>query len=143
MATDERRNFLRTVRAAKRAYWRRIIDDIKTDRDLYRIIGWHKQTPKATSALLTVGERTITDPIEKAEALRTAILDRFNADDDLTDNDVPPARNPTLLWDTNISMEEAEKNTIGVSSTSPGTDGISVRMLRTCWDHIGHLVISS
>ncbi|EDN07103.1 conserved hypothetical protein [Histoplasma mississippiense (nom. inval.)] len=29
-----------------------------------------------------------------------------------------------------------DRNTIGVQSTSPGTDGITVRMLKACWQHV-------
>ena len=35
-------------------------------------------------------------------------------------------------------MEEVEAHTIGVSSTSPGVDGITVRLLKKCWEYIKH-----
>ncbi|ELQ38176.1 hypothetical protein OOU_Y34scaffold00551g2 [Pyricularia oryzae Y34] len=38
-----------------------------------------------------------------------------------------------IQWDTAVSAEEAEKSCIGVQSTSPGTDGITVRLLTACW----------
>ena len=137
---DATRHFLTTVRNAKRAYWRNIIDGVKDDRDLYRVVGWHKLGPAATTVPLEVDGRTITDTMEKAEALRSAILDRFNADDDLDEEEYPPIEGPTLPWETYISIEEAERSTIGISSTSPGTDGITVRSLKACWHHIRHLV---
>ena len=45
-----------------------------------------------------------------------------------------------LPWSTYISMEESERNTIGVSSTSPGTDRSTVRLLRACWAQVGELI---
>ena len=88
-----------------------------------------------------VNGETITDTAEKAEALRRELLDRFNNADDLP---APPGaenytQNP-LPWDTKVSTEEAERYAIGVASTSPGADGITVRLLKTCWADIRNLV---
>jgi hypothetical protein len=84
-----------------------------------------------------VNNRTISDPLEKAEALRVEILDWFSAEDNLPEP-VWPTEAPAgaLLWDTHIPMEEVERSTIGVSSTSPGTDRITVRLLKTCWAQV-------
>jgi hypothetical protein len=73
----------------------------------------------------------------KAEALRTAVLDRFSARDDLEED---PLYNWNgsghLPWDQGVSLEEVERNTIGVSSTSPGTDRVTVRLLKACWPQV-------
>jgi hypothetical protein len=67
----------------------------------------------------------------KAEALRTAVLDRFSARDDLEED---PLYNWNgsghLPWDQGVSLEEVERNTIRVSSTSPRTDRVTVRLLK-------------
>ena len=85
-----------------------------------------------------VEDQTIIDTYQKAEALRNAILSRFNAEDDLQ-TDLPSllednARQATgqLPWDTYISLEEAEQSTIGMSSTSPGIDQVIVCLLKAC-----------
>jgi hypothetical protein len=81
-----------------------------------------------------VNNQTISDLLEKAEALRVEILDRFSAEDDLLEPVWPTETLAgTLLWDTHIPIEEVERSTIGVSSTSPGTNRITVRLLKTCW----------
>jgi hypothetical protein len=81
--------------------------------------------------------------MEKAEALRTEILERFSAADDL---DLDPLDNwdgtGHLDWEQTVTLEEVERNTIGVSSTSPGTDRVTVRLLKACWEHIKHVVHS-
>ncbi|KAI0992128.1 hypothetical protein K3495_g16058, partial [Podosphaera aphanis] len=78
---------------------------------------------------------------EKAEALREEILGRFDASDDLEED---PLENwegsGHLPWDTTISMEEVERNTIGVSSTSPGTDNVTVRLLKACWSQLKKVI---
>jgi hypothetical protein len=81
----------------------------------------------------------VEDTMEKAEVLRTEILERFSAADDL---DLDPLANwdrtGHLVWEQIVSLEEVEQNTIGVSSTSPSTDRVTVRLLKACWEHIKH-----
>ncbi|KAF7568414.1 hypothetical protein PtrM4_130270 [Pyrenophora tritici-repentis] len=141
--SEATRAFLATVRKAKRTYWQQRIDGCNNDKDLYKLVGWHKLSFDQRDTPLVIEGRTITAPLEKAEALREAILDRFSAEDDLLeppplDND--PQTTP-LPWDTYISMEETERYVIGVSSTSPGPDQVTVRLLKACWEHIRHLVL--
>ena len=86
-----------------------------------------------------MNNRTISDPLEKAEALREEILNRYTAEDDL--RGYPDQWNAaTLPWSTHISLEEAEQNTIGVTSTSLGTDRSTVRLLCACWAQVGQLI---
>ncbi|RAL58019.1 hypothetical protein DID88_009097 [Monilinia fructigena] len=133
----------RVVRQAKRSYWAMRLDGVKDDKELYRIMGWHKLTPEsnAKSPSLIIGEREICDTREKAEALFTAVLDRFKADDDLPND---PLRNQvhkgTLPWKRTISAEEVEKHVIGASCTAPGVDRATVRLLKACWPSVKSLI---
>lgn len=139
--TRETKDFLTTVRKAKRDYWRHIIDGVADDKDLYRIIGWHKLSSNLKSPPLVHNGTTIEDTMEKAETLRSEVLGRFRADDDL-EQDPLEDWNGTghLQWETHVSIEEVERNTIGVSSTSPGTDRVTVRLLKACWNHVKDLI---
>ena len=65
------------------------------DKDLYRIIGWHSLEPTHPERPLIVDGTPYYDEGEKAEALRQAILCRFNADDDL-DTPPTPQEDPSL-----------------------------------------------
>ena len=139
--SDATRAFLAAVRKAKREYWQHRIDSCASDQDLYRLVGWHKLSFDQTDTPLVVDGQTFTTPIDKAEALRRAVLDRFSAEDDLPEP--PPFTDeatPQLPWNTHISMEEVERNVLGVSSTSPGPDRVTVRLLKACWMHIKHFI---
>jgi ribonuclease HI len=140
--SPETRAFLAEVRRAKKAYWQDRIDNISDDQSLYQIIGWHKLSHNQQDAPILHQGRSLTGPLEKAEALREAILNRFTNEDDLPDSATEEsAHAPSRLpWDTFVSTEEAERCAIGVSSTSPGTDRISVRLLKACWTSIHEFV---
>lgn len=141
LLTQEYRDFSSVCRRAKREYWRNIIDGVDSDAKLYKVIGWHKLAPRLKAPPLKLNGTTIEGTAEKAEALRTSILARFSSEDDL---DYDPLENfdgkETLPWDTSLSLEEVERNCIGVSSTSPGTDKVTVRLLKACWDTVKHLI---
>jgi hypothetical protein len=135
----DHREFETTVRQAKRQYWRHVIDSAKDDKDLFMVIARHKLTPENQDTPLIVDGTTIFDSLEKAEALREGFLNRYTAEDNLSH---PPDQETAapLPRSTYVSMEEAERNTIGVSSTSPGTDRSTVRLLCACWAQVGDLI---
>jgi ribonuclease HI len=135
------RVFLSTVRRAKRDYWKHIINGVKDSESLFKVVSWHKLSPRLKAPPLKVNGTTIEDTLGKAEALRAEVLDRFSANDDLpydplTDWD----GSGRLDWQQTVSIEEVERNTIGVSSTSPGTDQVTVRLLKACWDFVKHAI---
>lgn len=135
--SETTREFHRTVRQAKREYWKHIINGVKDDKALYKVIGWHKLALNLKAPPLTINGHTIEDTIGKAEALRTSILERYSDSDDLPTDPLSSWNGPGHLpWNQGVSLEEMERNTIGVSSTSPGTDKVTVRLLKACWEHI-------
>ena len=104
---EETRIFKTTVRQAKRQYWRHVIDNAKDGKELFRVIAWHKLAPENQDAPLVVNGTTISDPLEKAEALREEVLNRYTAEDDL--NHYPDQESQTPLpWSTHVSLEEAD-----------------------------------
>ena len=135
--SETTRTFYATVRKAKRDYWQHVIDNVTDDKSLYKVIGWHKLASNLKAPPLVVNGVTIEDAMGKAEALREEVLGRFNTEDDL---DYDPLQDwegsGHLVWEQTVSIEEVERNTIGVSSTSPGTDRVTVRLLKACWKHV-------
>lgn len=137
----ETREFLTTVRRAKREYWKHQISNIKDDKALYKIISWHKLASNLKAPPLVVNGVLIEDTMENAEALHSEVLGRFDAKDDLEQDPLADWDGTGhLQWNQAVSLEEVERNTIGVSSTSPGTDQVTVRLLKACWDHIKHTI---
>ncbi|TVY87989.1 hypothetical protein LAWI1_G004458 [Lachnellula willkommii] len=76
----------RIVWKAKREYWRYVIDGVQNDKDLYRVIGWHKLASNLKSPLIEHNNVVYKSTKEKAEVLCTEILDRFSVDDDLLED---------------------------------------------------------
>ncbi|KAJ3575723.1 hypothetical protein NPX13_g3935 [Xylaria arbuscula] len=132
----EHRHFLAVVRKAKKDYWRRIIDNANTDAALYKVVAWHKKESGLQPPPLIHEGRVVEDELGKAELLRQAVLNRFDSRDDLAGNPLEGWRSyeATLPWNTSTTLEEVEAHTIGVSSTSPGPDGITVDLLRLGWE---------
>lgn len=143
--TEQTRLFLSIVRKSKRAYWKKVLDDVKDDQSLYRVIGWHKLQPRLKSPPLKVGDKVIENTLEKAETLYTGVLDRFSAEDDLEDDpleDWDEAATAHLPWNRSVTFEEVERNVIGVTSTSPGIDKVTVRLLKASWPSVGQYIQS-
>ncbi|RAL67198.1 hypothetical protein DID88_007975 [Monilinia fructigena] len=133
---EDRKRMLSVMCKAKREYWRRLIDSASDDADLYKVVGWHRAAPSLKSPPLVVDGQPIEGTREKAQALLDKVLHRYDSTDDLEADPILENRASTLPWDTNVSLEEVERNTIGVSSTSPGADKVTVRLLKACWDSV-------
>jgi hypothetical protein len=76
--------------------------------------------------------------IEKTNTLKQALLERRESNEDLETDPltIPSVPQRQLPWQCHVSHEEIAAATIQVKSTSPGTDGISVRLLKACWSVI-------
>lgn len=136
-----RRELMNTVRKVKRQCWHGIIDRVNCDKDLYKVIGWHKLAANLRAPPLVVNGIAIEDTAEKARVLQKEVLECFDSSDDLTTDLLRSGRILNELpWCTKVSFEEVEKSVIGVSSTSPGPDQITGRLLKVCWDSIGLVI---
>ena len=135
--TDDTKAFHKICRKAKADYWKSVLNDVSDDKSLYKVVNWHKKVPNIKAPPLVVKDRVIEDTLEKAEVFRKEVLDRFSADDDLPDDPLEHwTGTADLPWSNTVSAEEVERYTIGVSSTSPGTDTVTVRFLKACWEHV-------
>lgn len=142
---QQRQRLAAAVRKAKQNYWHRVIDGMKSDADLWKVAAWHKLGPKEFSPPLKTGDSEATTPMQKAEALVNQILKRFTADDDLREDPLEnwneEERRDGLNFCEDLTLEEVRRQTIGVSSTSPGVDGLTVRLLKMCWATVGPLLL--
>ncbi|KAF7133736.1 hypothetical protein CNMCM5793_005090 [Aspergillus hiratsukae] len=138
-----REEFQATVRNAKQGYWKRIIDDVKDDKDLYKIMAWHKLTPKLKAPPLLVDGRPIRTPLEKAEALRASVPGHFNEEDGLPEDPLENwAGTGHLPWTTSVTLEHHQRHqhlardrphhrstTQGLLGTPPGPPARSLQPL--------------
>ncbi|TLD03543.1 uncharacterized protein PgNI_11520 [Pyricularia grisea] len=134
-ASAEEKAYTKGVRAAKRDYWRHRINQLRDDKDLWNIVGWLEAGPRLRSPPLVINGEQISEPLAKAETLQREVLGRFSAEDNLQGNPLEAwsADEAKIPWDTQVSAEEAERSCIGVTSTSPGIDGTTVRLLKAGW----------
>ena len=85
----------------------------------------------------------IQDPREKVKALTKTLIHCFLAQDDLpTDplEGMAQEEGKPGLRCTEPATMEVEAYTVGVTSTSPGIDTTTARLLKACWDFLGPVV---
>ncbi|KAJ6439060.1 reverse transcriptase [Purpureocillium lavendulum] len=128
-----RRDLRRVVRRAKRAYWRDLIDSVQSDKDVFKITRWLKRPGVFRPPPLQVGEAIIETQIGKAEALRHATLERRTVDDDISDPWAPAEDTIPIPFSPKVPIEEVQDALLRTGNTSPGSDNITVRLLRTAW----------
>lgn len=136
-----KKEWRRLTRRAKRDMWEKRIQDIKDDKDLYKICGWEKITSQMQAVpIKTERGEVITDPLNKAEYLRKTLLERSTEEDDLSTPHIPTCPRRKISWDNHVPLREAEKALLGAGNTTPGSDGITVTMLRAAWPAIGKTI---
>ncbi|KAM4062495.1 endonuclease-reverse transcriptase domain-containing protein [Hirsutella rhossiliensis] len=128
------------VRRAKRLYWRDLIDSFADGDSVFRAVRWLKSSGPCQAPPLQVDGRVYETQLEKATALRRATLERRTASDDIPDPWIPVNTDKMIPFPDQVSFEEARDATLRTGNTSPGSDNITVRMLRAVWHAIGSLV---
>ncbi|KJZ68077.1 hypothetical protein HIM_12533 [Hirsutella minnesotensis 3608] len=133
-----KRGFHNMVRRAKRLYWRDLIDSFADS--VFRAVRWLKPSGPFQAPPLQIDGRVYETQLEKATALRRATLERRTASDDIPDPWIPVNTDKMIPFPDQVSFEEACGATLRTGNTSPGSDNITVRMLRAVWHAIGSLV---
>lgn len=77
---------------------------------------------------------------DKASALRRATLERRTAEDDISDPWLPVLPRRAFPFSQEIPLEEAQDATRRTGNTSPGSDNITVQLLRAAWPALGQHV---
>ncbi|KJZ69456.1 hypothetical protein HIM_11161 [Hirsutella minnesotensis 3608] len=135
-----KREFHNVVRRAKRLYWSDLIDSFTDSDSVFRAVRWMKSPGPFQTPPLHVDGRVYETQLEKATALRRATLERRTASDDIPDPWVPVNTRKAIPFADQVSFEETRDATLCTGNTSPGSDNITVRMLRAVWHAIGSLV---
>ncbi|KAJ3454190.1 hypothetical protein MRS44_018084 [Fusarium solani] len=132
-----RREFRRACRRIKRRSLNGYIDNISEPKDIWPMCRWvHSRGAFQSPPIEFNGEVFVTQA-EKARALRMVTLERRTAADDIEDpwRDITPKRK--LQFCTTVTYEEAQHAATSTGNTSPGSDNITVALIKACWLSIG------
>lgn len=135
---EARRDFHATVKAEKKQYNRTFIESLQKPADIYKVTGWAKRTSSLAPAPIQWEDKVYATPEERAAILRERLLERGDAAADISDPwtpDVHPKQQIPALAPP--SLEEVTASVLGVGNTSPGSDGITVDLLKIAWPIIG------
>lgn len=142
---EAKKTLNKAINRATRAFWDDMIEKARSA-GVWKITSWYKPKPQLEAPPLLLpnpegdGMVAISDPEERAQALRKKLLERSTAEDDIPDPWVPTVPRRVIPWEDHLPIDEAYSATCGVGNTSPGADGITVHMLRAAWPHIGEHV---
>ncbi|KAJ2978238.1 hypothetical protein NQ176_g3924 [Zarea fungicola] len=116
---------------------RHIEKDVVVAEGVYKLTRWMKPRQRLQPPPIQVGDRTYSTEIEKAMALRKEKLERRDDSDDISDA-WQPAVNSTkeIPFARTISTKEIEKAVLHTGNTTPGSDGITTKMLQVAWSDI-------
>jgi ribonuclease HI len=136
-----RRELQHTVRREKRKYWDEVIAGASQGSDIFKITRWVRSQGPFQAPPLVVGGETLVTREEKAAALRKATLERRQGGDDIRDPWRPLTNQPQdLAVDLHVTEADARTACTTTGNTSPGADGITVRLLRAAWPVLGSYV---
>ncbi|KAG6988623.1 putative RNA-directed DNA polymerase from transposon X-element [Fusarium oxysporum f. sp. conglutinans] len=132
-----KRDFHRVIRRAKRLYWRNLIDSFTDSSAVFKAVRWLKSPGPFQPPPLQVGDVVYETQIDKANALRRATLERRTADDDIENPWISVSFPRSIPFPLEISLDEAQYATLHTGNTSPGSDNITVDLLKAVWHIIG------
>ncbi|KAJ6438021.1 hypothetical protein O9K51_09443 [Purpureocillium lavendulum] len=135
-----KRSFQRVVRRVKRRYWRDLIDSFTDSASVFKAVRWLRSPGAFQPPPLQVDDIVYETQLDKANALRRATLERRTSQDDIADPWIPVITRRTIPFAQSVSLEEVRDATLRTGNTSPGSDNITVKMLRAVWHVIGNLV---
>ncbi|KAK4065805.1 hypothetical protein Purlil1_14028 [Purpureocillium lilacinum] len=135
-----KKDFQKVVRRAKRLYWRKLIDSFNDSASVFKAVRWLKSPGAFQPPPLEVDGEVHETQLDKANALRRATLERRTSEDDIADPWVPVAATGAIPFSQDVSMAEVQDATIRTGNTSPGSDNITVKMLKAAWHIIGEHV---
>ncbi|OAA62398.1 reverse transcriptase [Akanthomyces lecanii RCEF 1005] len=133
--------FCRILKRTRQKFWRNTINEVTTAEGVYKLTRWMKPRQRLQPPPLQVGDMTYSTDVEKAMALRKEKLERRDASDDIANGWQPAVSPPKEIpFARIISTKEVEKAVLHTGNTTPGSDGITTRMLQAAWPHIARPV---
>ncbi|KJZ69500.1 hypothetical protein HIM_11117 [Hirsutella minnesotensis 3608] len=137
---EARRELRRVVRRAKAAFWNRQITEAADAGSMHKVMRWTKSSGQLRAPPLEIESVVYETQRDRAQALRSALLERQNLADDIpgpTEAVQAPRR---LDLDCTVTMDDAHHACNFTGNTSPGADEITVAMLKAAWPSISMAV---
>ncbi|KAM6513286.1 hypothetical protein FALCPG4_18932 [Fusarium falciforme] len=132
-----KRDLHRVVRRAKRQYWRNLIGSFSDSSAVFKAVRWLKSPGPFQPPPLQVDDVVYESQMDKANALRQATLERRTAEDDITNPWISVSSHRSIPFPLEISPDEVQYATLHTGNTSPGSDSITVDLLKAVWHIIG------
>ncbi|KAJ3478790.1 hypothetical protein NLG97_g8480 [Lecanicillium saksenae] len=132
-----RLKFKRIIRRNRQKFWRDIINEATRPNDVFQLTKWMKPKQRLQPPPIQVGGMTYATDMDKAMILRKEKLERRDASDDIADPwqpTVSPVKE--IPFARTIPTKEIEKAVLQTGNTTPGSDGITTKMLQAAWPHI-------
>lgn len=140
-STVEKQNLRRATRKAKKEYWQHQIQNANGPEDIFKITRWQRSRQRFASPPITHEGQVYTDPASKGQFLKRALLERRSASEDIIFEPELEGLQPKLHVSDCIEESEVKLCVFHGSNTAPGLDGISVCIIRACWDGIKDAVV--
>lgn len=140
-ATMEKHDLRKATRSAKKAHWQRLIQNANSPSDIFKITRWHKSSATFSNPPINYEGQIYDVPIEKASILTKALLQRRTSSDDIVEDHIPLEYQARIQVHDKADELEVERCLLHVTSSAPGFDGLSVRVLRACWEEIKYAVV--
>ncbi|KAF5606675.1 endonuclease reverse transcriptase [Fusarium subglutinans] len=110
-------------------------------KDIWPIMRWTQPKNQAQALPIEYEGKAHVSLLEKTEALRSAILDRFTAEDDIPDPWVPIDSAPIIKLPMELILEEMTWAVTSTGNTSPGSNNVTVNVLKAIWPYIKEYVL--
>ncbi|KAF4460560.1 reverse transcriptase [Fusarium albosuccineum] len=132
-----KRDLHRVVCRAKRQYWRNLIDSFSDSSAVFKAVRWLKSPGPFQPPPLQVDDIVYETQTDKANALRRATLERRTAEDDIANPWTSVSSPRSIPFPLEILLDEVQYATLHTGNTSPGSDNITVDLLKAAWHIIG------
>ena len=130
-----RKEYESILRKEKARYFDRQASKVTDGPALWHTLKWTKPSLSHVVPPLAWEGRIVTDETEKYDLIHQTLCNPNGPDKD-TDRIVNPP-GVHVPWDLTCTMAEATRSCVGVQSTSPGPDSLTVHLLKLVW----HLIV--
>ncbi|KAI0998688.1 hypothetical protein K3495_g9509 [Podosphaera aphanis] len=139
---EDKKAFRKVIKKAKIAFYRKIMDEAASAKDVFVMAKWHKSRGKFTSPPLK-DPNDPDGPFAQSPESKGDFQARCLLANQSEIEDIPltsPAVASTSLPFPKLTSEEISRSNVRAGNTTPGKDRIPIAVLRLAWPQIADLV---